>query len=70
MEEAGLTLAFLILLIVLIMIRIVLPIAMIVVGAVQIKKNGGMGKPLLIVGSLWLALSISFYIYSGIKYGL
>jgi len=69
MDEALLTLAFFALAAIGIFIRLVLPLVLIVMGIIRIKKNNKSGKVLLIVGSVYLLISIAFFVYSGVKYG-
>lgn len=64
MEESTLTIAFFMLVVFGILIRVVLPLALIVIGALHTKKNKRSGKPLLCVGILILIISVAYYIYS------
>ena len=68
MDEALLTRAFLALAIIGIFLRLVLPLVLIVMGIIRIRKNNESGKVLLIVGSVYLLISIALFVYSGVKY--
>lgn len=70
MDEALLTLAFLALATIGIFLRLVLPLVLIVMGIIRIRKNNESGKVLLIVGSVYLLISMALFVYSGVKYGL
>lgn len=69
MDEMLLDIAFTVLLCVGIIIRIVLPIALIIIGIIQTRKNKKSGIVLLIVGSAYMLLSMSYYIYSAYMHG-
>lgn len=69
MDEMFLDIAFLALLCVGIIIQTVLPIVLIVLGIIQTRKNKKSGIVLLIVGSAYLLLSMSYYIYPAYMYG-
>ena len=69
MDEALLTLTFLALATIGIFLRLVLPLVQIVMGIIRIRKNNESGKVLLIVGSVYLLISIALFVYSGVKYG-
>ena len=70
MEEAFLTLAFTILALFGIIIRLLLPLALIIIGAKRMRKNKSGGKPLFIVGIIYLMISVAYFIYSAIMYGV
>ena len=70
MEEAFLTLAFTVLALFGIIIRLLLPLALIIIGAKRMRKNKAGGKPLFIGGIIYLTISVAYFIYSAIMYGL
>ena len=69
MEEAALTFAFAMLVIFGIIVRFVLPITLIIIGAQQTRKNRTGGKILFIVGIIYLVISVACYIRSIIMHG-
>ena len=70
MEDVIMTFAFGLLALIGLIIRVIIPLVLIIIGAVQLKKNNKkLGKILLIIGIIYLILSIAYFIYSGIVYG-
>jgi hypothetical protein len=69
MDEALLTLVFAAFALILIIIRIGLPLALIVIGLIQMRKGKKGGKTTLIIGSIYMLISVAIFIYSGVKYG-
>ena len=51
-------------------IRLLLPVALIIIGAIRMRKNKAGGKPLLIIGIIYLLISMAYFVYSAIMYGL
>lgn len=70
MEEAIMTFSFVMLALLGLVIRLVIPVSLIIIGIIQLKKNKKLGKILLILGSIYLLASIGYFIYSAIVYGL
>ena len=68
MDEALLTLVFAGFALILIIIRIGLPLALIVIGIIQMRKGNKGGKTTLIIGSIYMLISLAFFIYSALKY--
>ncbi len=60
MEEAALTLAFIILAVFGIIIRLLLPVTLIIIGAKRTRKNRAGGKPLFIGGIIYLMISVAY----------
>ena len=70
MEDAIMTFAFALLALIGLIIRVIIPLVLIIIGAVQLKKNNKkVGKALLIIGIIYLVVSVAYFIYSGIVYG-
>ena len=70
MEDAIMTFAFALLALIGLIIRVIIPLVLIIIGAVQLKKNNKkVGKTLLIIGIIYLVVSVAYFIYSGIVYG-
>lgn len=69
MEDVIMTFAFLLIAVLGIIIRLVIPTALIIIGIFGIKNNKNYGKVLLIIGLIYLFISIAYFVYSGIKYG-
>jgi len=69
MDEALLTLVFAGFALILIIIRIGLPLALIVIGIIQMRKGKKGGKTTLIVGGIYMLISVAIFVYSAVKYG-
>lgn len=70
MDEALLTLAFAALAAIGLFVRLILPLVLILMGIIRIRKNNKNGKILLLVGCIYLLISIGIFVYSAVKYGL
>lgn len=70
MEDAIMIFAFALLALIGLIIRVIIPLVLIIMGEVQLKKNNTkVGKTLLIIGIIYLVVSVAYFIYSGIVYG-
>jgi len=69
LSDAIVTAGMLLIVLEMFMLRLILPVAAIVMGAIRCRRSKKHGKALLIAGCLWMAASLALWITEGILYG-